>query len=81
MLNDCQFWVTDFRYTIGWITMKMNPFTSLLRFVTYTVLAFLRLNLIERLLEALNLDTIGYKFKKTFIELIVIEAQTKKVQN
>jgi len=78
MLSDCHYDVLGHRYTIGWITMRMNPFTGFLRFVTYIALVFLRCSLVERLLEVTKLSTISNKVKKTVFELIVIEAQHRK---
>jgi SAM-dependent methyltransferase len=77
MLSDCQYEVLGFRYTIGWITMKMNPLTGILRLIIYIALSILRFNLVERLFETLKIHKFGYKVKKTLFELIVIEAQVR----
>jgi len=74
MLLDCHYEILGFRYTIGWITMRMNPLTAFLRFGISIVFAILRLNMVERSMEFFKLDVLGNKIKKTFFELIVIEA-------
>ncbi len=78
MLRDCSYDVLGFRYTIGWITMRMNPLCTVLRFAIYLIMAIIRMNPVERFLEAVKLDKLGHKFKKTFFELIVIEARVNK---
>ena len=75
MLLDCHYEILGFRYTIGWITMRMNPLTAFLRFGISIVFAVLRLNIVERLMEFFKLDVLGNKIKKTLFELIVIEAK------
>lgn len=75
MLLDCHYEILRSRYTIGWITMRKNLLIALLRFVISMIMAILRLNIIDRSLEAVKLDTLSYKFKKTFLELIVMEAK------
>lgn len=77
MLSDCHYKVLGYRYTIGWITMRMNPLTACLRFAIYLIMCVLRVNVVTRILETLKLDVISSKFIKTFFELIVIEAQVK----
>lgn len=79
MLSDCDYEVLGHRYTIGLITMRMNPLTGLSRLTIHLVMSILGLNLVDRLLETLRLDTLGNKFKKTFFEAVVIEAQVKKI--
>lgn len=78
MLMDCGYGVTDTRYTIGWITLKMNPFTSVARFFIAIFLGILRNHFVERILETIKLDTIAAKFKKTLFELVVVEAKITK---
>jgi SAM-dependent methyltransferase len=78
MLSDCHYEVLGYRYTIGWITMRMNPLTAIFRIIVSLIMATLRINIIERFLEAIKLDTLTNKFKKTFFELVVVEAQVKK---
>ena len=76
MLLDCHYEILGFRYTIGWVTMRMNPLTAFLRFGFSILFAVLRLNIVERSMEFFKLDIIlGNKIKKTFFELIVIEAK------
>lgn len=75
MLLDCHYEILGCRYTIGWITMRMNPLTAFLRFWISIVFAMLRLNIVERLMEFFKLDILGNKIKKTFFELIVVEAR------
>ena len=78
MLLDCHYDILGTRYTIGWITMRRNPGISILRFIIFLVMCFLRLNIVERLVEATKLHSFAYRFKKTFFELIVIEAQVPR---
>ena len=78
MLSDCHYEVLGSRYTIGWITMRMNPLTACLRLAIYLVMCILRINVVARVLEIFKLDAISSKFKKTFFELIIVEAQIKK---
>lgn len=75
MLLDCHYEILGCRYTIGWITMKMNPLTAFLRFGISILFAVLRLNIVERSMEFFKLDIVGNKIKKTVFELIVIEAK------
>ena len=75
MLLDCHYEILGFRYTIGWVTMRMNPLTAFLRFGFSILFAVLRLNIVERSMEFFKLDILGNKIKKTFFELIVIEAK------
>ncbi len=81
MLLDCQYEITDTRYTIGWITMKMNFFTAFFRFIISLAMSFIQLNTIDRLIETFRLDGFVQKCKKTCFELIVIEATLKKEAN
>ena len=75
MLGDCGFDVVGSRYTIGWITMRNNPLVICARIVSYLSLWVLRMHFVARILEALRLDALAKKFKKTLFELIVIEAR------
>lgn len=77
MLADCQYEVLGFRYTIGWITMRMNPVVGMFRIGISMLMGLLRVHLVDRLLEVLTLNRLSTKFKKTFFELIVIEARIK----
>lgn len=81
MLKDLGFEVTDLRYTIGWITMRQNPGTSLLRFLFYCIMTVLRSYIVDRTLDFFKLSNLANKFKKTFFELIVIEAKINKETN
>jgi SAM-dependent methyltransferase len=78
MLQECNFEIRSCRYTIGWITMRMNPLTAILRFGISAVFAILRLHFIDRFLETIKMAGFSNKFKKTVFELIVIEAEVGK---
>jgi SAM-dependent methyltransferase len=78
MLLDCHYEIMGSRYTIGWITMRMNPLTSISRVFFSMIMGVLRINIIHRFLEAIKLDTLSNKLKKTFFELVVVEAQINK---
>ncbi len=75
MLGDCRLEVVGTRYTIGWITMSRGPLTALARLAIALVIACLRFHPVDRLLETLRLDRVANRFKKTFFELIVVEAK------
>ncbi len=75
MLQECGFQTKSSRYTVGWITMSQNPLISISHAAISIIMFLLRLHFVDRTLEWCRLDTIANKFKKTFFELIVIEAQ------
>jgi len=78
MLLDCHYNICGYRYTIGWITMRMNPITAIIRFAISIAMCILSLNFTERFLGMLKLDNLGTKVKKTLLEQVVIEAEVKK---
>ncbi|MFW8600181.1 methyltransferase domain-containing protein [Desulfobacterota bacterium M19] len=77
MLLDCQYEITDTRYTIGWITMRRTLLIILGRFLISIGMTILRFGIVSRCMELIKLESFGYKLKKTLFELIVIEAKTK----
>jgi SAM-dependent methyltransferase len=74
MLSDVGYTVKSCRYTIGWITMAMNPAAALLRFLIWCFMAVVRLYVVQMILDFTRLNKFVDKIKKTVFELIVIEA-------